>query len=141
MLIHGGKKRYNKKGGCGSCTMSPADYDGVSTLPNAPGANYAGRPPFQTTQVGGDAYGYLSGADAAKYNGSYFPQSRIPATATDPSRGGNNFMAGGKKRTYKKKRMSKKKRTSKKYGGKKRTSKKWMQKGCKNVMKGGLIFV
>jgi hypothetical protein len=163
-LFLGGKKRrtFKKKGGCGTPPLSPAPYEGVGTLASpSQDANYAGRPTFSTTQVGGDiGYGYADGKDAGVYGGSYFPVTRACMSGMDPSRGGNNFMSGGSRR--KRSRSSKKsggkrrsKRSSKKSGGKKskskksggkrsRTkrsrSKKWSQKGC-SKMKGGFFFV
>jgi hypothetical protein len=164
-IFLGGKKRrtFKKKGGCGTPPLSPAPYEGVGTLASpSQDANYAGRPTFSTTQVGGDiGYGYADGKDAGVYGGSYFPVTRACMSGMDPSRGGNNFMSGGRRRRSRSKRSSGKrssgkrskksggKRTrSKKSGGRKskrtrskrRGGKKWSQKGC-SKMKGGFFFV
>ena len=165
MLVHGGRKREKKnrslknkvrRGGCGGCVLSPASLtDDVSTLPaSEPYSNSAKMPnAFSSSQVGG-GYGYTDTADAAIYAGSYATPSKICTAGNgDPSRGGNNFMSGGKRmsggsfkrhnamrrkggsRKTKKggKRSSKKggKRSSKKGG----SQKKWKQRGC---MKGGV---
>ena len=157
-LFVGGKKRrtFKKKGGCGTPQLSPAPYEGVGTLASpSEDANYAGRPTFSTTQVGGGmGYGYADGKDAGVYGGSYFPVARTSCiTGADPSRGGNNFMSGGKRRRSRTKR---KHRSSKKNGGSRKSkrrcrcgrvrcrcggtrSKKWLQKGC-NKQKGGIML-
>jgi hypothetical protein len=136
--MHKKQRTYKKRGGCGMSPLQPANYDGVGTIAAPAGdANFAGRPPFSTTQVGGGiSYGYDNGADAGVYGGSYFPISKACMAATDPSRGGNNYMSGGKRR------KSKKGKKSKKYGGSKRKSrsaKKYRQKGCSK--KGGLFIL
>ena len=160
-LFVGGKKRrtFKKKGGCGIAPLSPAPYEGVGTLASpSQDANYAGRPTFSTTQVGGDiGYGYADGKDAGVYGGSYFPVTRACMSGMDPNRGGNNFMSGGRRRRRGGSRKSKcggrkskcggrtkksggrksKRSRTKKSGGRK--SKKWSQKGC-SKMKGGLLF-
>ena len=152
-FIVGGKKRrtLKKKGGCGISPLSPAPYEGVGTLASpTEDANYAGRPTFSTTQVGGGmGYGYADGKDAGVYGGNYFPITRACMTGDDPSRGGNNFMSGGRrsrsKRSRSKRSRSKKRggRKSKKSGGrrsKRRGGKKWSQKGC-SKQKGGIFMV
>ena len=150
-LFLGGKKRrtFKKKGGCGTPPLSPAPYNGVGTLASpSQDANYAGRPTFSTTQVGGDiGYGYADGKDAGVYGGSYFPVTRACMSGMDPNRGGNNFMSGGKRRRHGRTKRSRSKRSRTKKSGGSRTkkcggkrSKKWSQKGC-SKMKGGFIFV
>jgi len=147
----GGKKnksrKNNKRGGCGSCVLSPAPFGGVGTLASGGEANFAKVPtiPPSSTMIGGGiGYGYTNGAEAGKFGGNYFPISReCMAGGVDTSRGGNNFMSGGRRRRSSKKRSSKKrsggKRTQKRSGSKRRGGKKWNQKGCK--MRGGLILM
>ena len=136
-------KKYNKRGGSGLPALNPANYEGVGTLaaPEGVDANYADRPPFSTTQVGGGmSYGYENGADAGVYGGNYFPISKACTAGIDASRGGNNYMSGGSRRKRKSKSKSGGKRKHKhtsKCGG--RSAKKYRQKGC-NKMRGGLFI-
>ena len=133
-----GGKRYKKKGGCGSCVLSPAPFDGVDITPGGSSPNMLGQPTFSTKQVGG-GYGYDNGADASKYGGSYFPVSRACTSHSDGSRGGNNFIGGGKRRSTKRKggkrKSGKRSSSTKRKGGKK-----WKQRGCKKIM-GGMILL
>jgi hypothetical protein len=161
LSIHGGKKRNSKKNSSyrmryGGYKLSDAAAfnGGVDTMSSAD-ANFAKIPtiPPPSTQVGG-AYGYASGSDAATFGGSYASPAPICTGANlDPSRGGNNFMSGGRKRrgakrTKRSARRSSAKRTkrsSTKRGGTKRRAKKcggkkWSQKGCRK-MSGGIPLV
>lgn len=145
-------RKYNKRGGCGSCVLSPAPFDGVGALAVGGEANFANVPtmPPKSTMVGGGiGYGYTSGADAGKFGGNYFPITKeCMAGGVDPSRGGNNFMSGGKrrsrgkrsggKRSAKRKSGGKSKSRTKRSSTKRRGGKKWSQKGC---MRGGLMLV
>ena len=174
LAITGGRKnkknrslKYRmRKGGNALGIITPADYKGVATLPGAVGvdANFTETPniPPQSKQVGG-GYGYSSGGDAGIYGGSYASVTpNCTSLNTDPSRGGNNFMSGGRRRRSRRrsskrrsskrrtsKRRSSKRRSSKKGGSKKRRSskkggsrnKKYRQKGCSKRMKGGLILM
>ena len=166
------KYRMRKGGNALGGFLAPADYKGVATLPGAVGvdANFTETPnmPPQSKQVGG-GYGYSSGSDAGVYGGSYASVTRnCTSLNTDPSRGGNNFMSGGRRRRSRRrsskrrsskrrssKRRSSKRRSSKKGGSKKRRTskrkskskrrggsrnKKYRQKGCSKRMKGGLIL-
>jgi len=147
LSIHGGKKRNSKKNSSyrmrygGYKLSDAATFNGGVATPSAD-ANFAKIPtiPPSSTQVGG-AYGYASGSEAATFGGSYASPAAICTGANlDPSRGGNNFMSGGRKRRGAKrsaKRSSAKrtKRRAKKCGGKK-----WSQKGCRKI-KGGLLLL
>jgi hypothetical protein len=155
LAVHGGKGRKNKRGGGLADSASP--YSGVGDLASPRGGpNYAENPtiPPQNRMIGGSAYGYASGADAATYGGSYAPIKSICTNGnTDPNRGGNNFMSGGSRRkhakrtnkriSYKKHKRSsggtKHKRTKHKRSGKK-GGKTYKQKGC-SKLKGGLLLV
>jgi hypothetical protein len=157
MLVHGGRKalkktsggrsrKYNKRGGCGSCVLSPAPYEGVGTLAATEKYGSYAEPPtlFSSNQVGGMAYGFSDPKDVSTFAGNYFPPSSISASNLDPSRGGNNFMSGGSrrrrsgkrsskrssKRSRKSKRSSKRSRKSRSSRGGSRKSKKWRQRGC-----------
>jgi hypothetical protein len=170
MLVGGRRKNRSvknkvKRGGCGGCVLSPASLtDGVSTLPASQMYSNSAKMPdtFSSKQVGG-SYGFASTKDV--FGGSYAtPSTMCTGANADPSRGGNNFMSGGRrkggtlkrrnamkrtggKRSSKKggKRSSKKggKRSSKKGGRKSRRkggSKKWRQRGC-NKKSGGMILL
>ena len=157
------KYRMRKGGNALGGFLAPADYKGVATLPGAVGvdANFTETPniPPQSKQVGG-GYGYSSGSDAGVYGGSYASVTRnCTSLNTDPSRGGNNFMSGGRRRRSKRRGSKSKHRSAKKGGSKKRRSskhrsskrrsskkggsrnKKYRQKGCSKRMKGGLILM
>jgi hypothetical protein len=146
MLTIGGRKKNTSlkyRGG------GPASYDnkGVEGYPRGGSANFANTPnmPPKSMQVGGMGYGYASGADSATFGGSYFPTSQICSAVVDPSRGGNNFMSGGKRSGMKRsgmkcsggkkskrsgsKRTRSKRTRSKRSGG---TKRKWKQRGCMN---------
>ena len=153
LAVHGGKGRKNKRGGGLADSASP--YSGVGDLASPRGGpNYAENPtiPPQNRMIGGSAYGYASGADAATYGGSYAPIKSICTNGnTDPNRGGNNFMSGGSRRKHAKRTNTKKggkrtkhKRKSVKKGGKRSSGKKggktYKQKGC-SKLKGGLLLV
>jgi len=152
MLISGGRKsmkksiknrslKYRKRGGCGMAAWSPAPFDGVGTSSVGTDVNFVKQPTYSTMQVGGGmGYGYDSGADASTYGGNYFPITKACMAGNDPSRGGNNFMSGGRsrKRRHVKSGGRKSKRSgSKRSGGKRSGSKKWKQRGCNK--KGGFI--
>ena len=154
LAVHGGKGRKIKRGGGLADSASP--YSGVGDLASPRGGpNYAENPtiPPQNRMIGGSAYGYASGADAATYGGSYAPIKSICTNGnTDLSRGGNNFMSGGSRRK-RTKRSTKSKRSSTKKGGKrkrrsggtkrssyKKGGKTYKQKGC-SKLKGGLLLV
>lgn len=159
------KRTYPKTGGHGPAPLSPGSYgDSVGTFGavNAD-ANYAKMPNvFPSKQVGGMGYGFSSAANLVPtMAGSYFPITPMCAGNIDLSRGGNNFMSGGRKTKRRLtggillggRRKSKKlnggillggrrRRTAKKRGTKKRKSqKKWWGVGCKSKMRGGLVIV
>jgi hypothetical protein len=123
LTIKGGKKCGNTMNGGSLHSLSPADFDGLATLPNV-GPNYRHVPtiPGSSTQVGGGySYGYNGGKDVSTFGGNYAPYSSSnTGSEFDTSRGGNNFMSGGAKR--------RRRRTAKKT--------KWLQIGC-NKKKGG----
>jgi len=152
LSIHGGKKRNSKKNNSyrmrygGYKLSDAAEFNGVATMPDANFAKIPTIPP-PSTQVGG-AYGYASGGEAATFGGNYAPPAPICTGGNlDPSRGGNNFMSGGRKRRGAKrtKRTKRTKKHAKKHGGTKRRAKKcggkkWSQKGC-HKMSGGIPLV
>jgi hypothetical protein len=163
LSIHGGKKHNSKKRNSkknssyrmrygGYKLSDAAQFNGGVATPSAD-ANFAKIPtiPPSSTQVGG-AYGYASGSEAATFGGSYAAPAPICTGANlDPSRGGNNFMSGGRKRRGAKrtkrsaKRSSAKRTKRTKRGGTKRRAKKcggkkWSQKGCRK-MSGGIPLV
>jgi hypothetical protein len=151
LLRGGGKKSRNAgrrlRGGCGggSAFANAAPYpDGGNASTDL--ANFAGRPTFSTTQVGGSGVDVFPNnsvgfnpsnpgvlKDIAAFGGSYFPASFLnTGNNADLSRGGNNFVGGGRsKRSRKGGRRSNK---NKKGGRKSRCSKggmrKWRGKGC-----------
>jgi hypothetical protein len=146
-------RKYNKRGGCGSCVLSPAPFGGVATLPSGGDANFAKvptMPPSSTMVGGGIGYGYANGADASIFGGNYFPISKGCMSGIDSSRGGNNFMSGGRRSRRRGAKRSSGKRSRKHSGGKRKRSstkrsstkrrggKKWRQKGC---MSGGILLV
>lgn len=142
MLTIGGRKK-NTRGGA-----SPYDNKGIEGYPRGGSTNFANVPniPPKSMQVGGMGYGYATGADAATFGGSYFPTAKVCSAAVDPSRGGNNFMSGGGKRSSGRKskgkrssgRKSKRSGSRRTKGGKRSGSrrsggtKKWKQRGCMN---------
>ena len=134
LAIHGGKRSKNKRGGGGLAALSPANFGGVGNLATPDvNPNYAQNPQTipQSKMIGG-AYGYASGSNAATFGGSYPPIGTVCTNGNaDPSRGGNNFMSGGSRRT---------KRSSKK-GGKRSGQKIYKQRGCSKKWKGGVLLV
>ena len=160
MLVGGRRKNKSvknkvKRGGCGGCVLSPASLtDGVSTLPASQMYSNSAKMPgtFSSRQVGG-SYGYAATKDV--FGGSYAtPSTMCTGANADPSRGGNNFMSGGKrirggtlkrrnaiKRKGGSRRKSKKggKRSGSKRSGSKRTggSRKTKKGGRKSRRKGG----
>lgn len=157
-MVLGGKKNYrnkrsrrNLKGGCGHGQMqlSPAPFLDSQNNTASP-VNYEQLNRYSTTQVGGNGYGYTSGADASTFKGNYIPLSQVQTDVIDKSRGGNNFMAGGARRSSKKwpQRGCYSKRGGKKRSGsKKRSGKKAKRSGSKKrssrtrKQKGGLILL
>ncbi len=148
------------KGGNISSPLTPGEYKGVGTIAVAGDANYAKMPnTFPSNQVGGMcskhnkkqrggmSYGFANTADVPIVAGSYTPVSPMCTAKVDVSRGGNNFMSGGKKKTQRgglillggmrsksnKRSKSKRSRTQRGglilLGGRKKTQK-WRQKGC-----------
>ena len=167
LAIHGGRRSKNKRGGGSLAALSPANFGGVGNLATPDvNPNYAQNPQTipQSKMVGG-AYGYASGSNAATFGGSYPPIGTVCTNGNaDPSRGGNNFMSGGSRRTKRSrtkrsrtKRSSKKggKRSSKKgghkctkkhkhsskKGGKRSGQKIYKQRGCSKKLKGGVLLV
>ncbi len=150
MLLRGGTK-WNKKGGSGLPTFSPANFSDAQTpslpagaanfthLPTVPGSSTqvgggkkrqrGGYNPFyDASQQGGGSYGFTgqTGADVTAFGGSYFPVAKGGDTL-DLTRGGNNIvkalnLTGGGKKFRKNKKA-------------RRTMKKWRQRGCSK--KGG----
>ena len=144
MLIAGGRRKKNTslkyRGGA-----ALYDSKGVEGYPRGGSANFANVPtiPPKSTQVGGMGFGYANGADAGIFGGNYFPTSKVCSAEVDPSRGGNNFMSGGKRSGSKRSGGRKSKRSGSKRSGSKRsgskrsgskrsggTRRKWKQKGC-----------
>ena len=183
LLLYGGKKKSANKsksshsrvkrlvGGHAPSPLAPADFNGLGTSPAAGGENFAEKPTTIPTskQVGG-GYGFVNGTDViskdvATFGGSYFPVSKVSTEAEiDPSRGGNNFMSGGKGKSWRQKgcntkggkkthkRSSKHKRSSNKRSKKNKrssnSSKRSSNKRSSNKrssghkkMKGGLIIL
>ena len=148
LAIHGGKRSKNKRGGGGLAALSPANFGGVGNLATPDvNSNYTQNPQTitQNKMIGG-AYGYASGSNAATFGGSYPEVGTVCTNGNaDPSRGGNNFMSGGSRRTKRSRtkrsrtkrsrtKRSRTKRSSKK-GGHKRSSKKGGHK--RSSKKGG----
>jgi len=162
------------KGGGSPSPLTPEEYKGVGTIAVAGDANYAKMPnTFPSNQVGGMcskhkgskkqrggmSYGYANTADVPVVAGSYIPVTPMCTAKIDASRGGNNFMSGGKGRSKtqrgglillggsksKRTKRSKSKRSRTQrgglilLGGGKKT-KKWRQKGC-SKKKGGFIMM
>ena len=162
--------RKNMKGGQSPSPLTPGEYKGVGTIAVAGDANYAAKPnTFPSNQVGGMcskhnkkqrggmSYGFANTTDVPNFAGSYSPVTPMCTAKVDVSRGGNNFMSGGKKKTQrgglillggmrskskrsKSKRSKSNKRSKSKrsrtqrgglilLGGRKKTQK-WRQKGC-----------
>ena len=163
LAIHGGKRSKNKRGGGGLAALSPANFGGVGNLATPDvNSNYTQNPQTipQSKMIGG-AYGYASGSNAATFGGSYPPIGTVCTNGNaDPSRGGNNFMSGGSRRTKRSRtKRSRTKRSSKKGGKKggrrsskhkctkkhKHSSKKggkiYKQRGCSKKWKGGVLLV
>jgi hypothetical protein len=167
------KRSRNVKGGGSPSPLTPEEYKGVGTIPVGGDPNYASVPNrFPSNQVGGMcskhkgskaqrggmSYGFANTADVPIVAGSYVPVTPMCTAKIDASRGGNNFMTGGKgrKRTQRgglillggKRSKSKRSRTqrgglillggrkskrSKSKRSKSKSSKKtqkWHQKGC-----------
>ncbi len=122
MLIAGGRRKKNTslkyRGGA-----ALYDSKGVEGYPRGGSANFANVPtiPPKSTQVGGMGFGYANGADAGIFGGNYFPTSKVCSAEVDPSRGGNNFMSGGKRSGSKRSGGRKSKRSGSKRSGSKRT--------------------
>ena len=107
--LGGGRKKKNKtidnnttvkklKGGCGSCRLAPADYNGLNTSAMDVDVNFAKGPNmFSSNQVGGGmSYGFVDGKDISAFGGSYAPMSNTCTGGNlGNNRGGNNIMAGG----------------------------------------------
>jgi hypothetical protein len=136
LAIHGGKRSKNKRGGGSLAALSPGIFGGVGNLAT-PGVdpNYAETPQtIPGSKMIGGAYGYASGSNAATFGGSY-PEIGTVCTNgnADPSRGGNNFMSGGSRRTKRSKKGGKRSRTkrSSKKGGKRSRTKRSSKKGGK----------
>ena len=159
LAIHGGKRSKNKRGGGSLAALSPANFGGVGNLATPDvNSNYTQNPQTipQSKMIGG-AYGYASGSDAATFGGSYPPIRTVCTNGNaDPSRGGNNFMSGGSRRSKRSghkrsstkggHKRSRKHRHSKKGGkhsikkGGKR-NKTYKQRGCSKKWKGGVLLV
>ena len=93
---------------------------------------------YKRSQRGGMGYGFSNPADVPVVAGSYFPVTPSCTAKMDLSRGGNNFMSGGKGRSKTQKGGlillgGKKNKTAKKS-----KIEKWWQKGC-SKMKGGFF--
>ena len=154
------------KGGHSPSPWTPEEYKGVGTIAVGGDPNYA-KPPdmYSSNQVGGKkrsrsqrggmSYGFANTADVPTVAGSYTPVTPMCTAKVDASRGGNNFMSGGKGRSKTQKgglillgggKSKKRSRTqrgglillggkrskSKRSKSKKRSKKtlKWLQKGC-----------
>ena len=150
--LGGGRKKKNKtidnnttvkklKGGCGSCILAPADYNGLNTSAMDVDVNFAKGPNmFSSNQVGGGmSYGFVDGKDISAFGGSYAPMSNTCTGGNlGNNRGGNNFMAGGgSSKSKKSKKSNKSKKSKKTMKGKKKGSTrrykkthKYLQKGC-----------
>ena len=163
------KRSRNLKGGHSPSPWTPEEYKGVGTIAVAGDANYAEKPDtFSSNQVGGMcskhkhskaqrggmSYGFANTADVPIVAGSYSPVTPMCTAKVDASRGGNNFMTGGKGRSKtqrgglillggRKSKRSNSKRSRTQRGGlillggrkskrSKRSKKtqKWRQKGC-----------
>lgn len=157
----GGKKSRKQcagrrlRGGCGGGTAfaNAAPYpDGANVSTDS--ANFAGRPTFSTTQVGGSVDLFPNNSvgfdpsnpgvlkDIAAFGGTYFPASFLnTGNNADLARGGNNFVGGGRSKRRRSNKNKKGGRKSKR-GGSHKCSKggahtcskggvrKWRQKGC-----------
>jgi len=156
MLFTGGRIKKNKtignnttvkklKGGYGNCRLAPADYNGLNTSAMDVDVNFAKAPNmFSSNQVGGGmGYGFVDGKDISAFGGSYAPMSNscTGCNSSHNTRGGNNFMAGGRrsksKKSKKSKKGSKSKKSKKTMKGKKKGStrrykktRKYLQIGC-----------
>ena len=150
LLVHGGGKKSRKQ--CagrrlrgGSAFANAAPYpDGANVSTDS--ANFAGRPAFSTTQVGGsvdlfpnNSVGFdpsIPGVlkDIAAFGGTYFPASFLnTGNNADLTRGGNNFVGGGRSKRRRSNKNKKGGRKSKRGGSHKCSKggmKKWRGKGC-----------
>ena len=150
LAIHGGKRSKNKRGGGSLAALSPANFGGVGNLATPDvNSNYTQNPQTipQSKMIGG-AYGYASGSNAATFGGSYPPIGTVCTNGNaDPSRGGNNFMSGGSRRTKRSRtkrsrtKRSRTKRSRKHKHSSKKGGKIYKQRGCSKKWKGGVLLV